>query len=42
VSKLREEGIAKESRNVLNNSSIMNIFLYVSLWFMYFSAYVFG
>jgi len=38
VSKHREEGIAKESRNVLNNRSIMNIFLYVSLWLYVFQC----
>jgi len=32
VSKHREEGIAKESRKVLNGRSIMNVLVYVSLW----------
>jgi len=39
VSKHREEGIAKESRNVLNGIwSIMNVCVYVSLWLYVFTC----
>jgi len=43
VSKHREEGIAKECRNVLNDIwSIMNVCVYVPLWlYFYLRAYVF-